>query len=305
MRKAALLAAALAALATPAFAWNNHGHMVVAAVAWEELTPRARQRAGALLAFNPSYPEWTAGVPDADKARVAFLRAATWPDAIRAAPGYQRDEIAASGPLASRNIGYADTLVHPYWHYRDEPFSPDGTALKPPEVPNAQTQIRAFRRTLRSKAPDAVKAYDLVWLEHLVGDVHQPLHATARFTHDGLDGDRGGNSVKLCDTPGCRDNLHSLWDGALGRNDTVEAATAAAQALPRAPDAQARVRDERAWLAESFTIAQGSVYAGPIGPALGPYTATEAYRQTAREVARGRVALAGRRLAALINHELR
>ena len=45
-----------------------------------------------------------------------------------------------------------------------------------------KTQIVAFRKTLGdSGASDELKSYDLVWLLHLVGDVHQPLHATTRF----------------------------------------------------------------------------------------------------------------------------
>jgi hypothetical protein len=305
LKFAAGLLAALLLAPSPAAAWNAHGHMLIAAVAWAELTSAAKARVSQLLARNPDYATWTAGVPDADKGRIAFLKAATWPDSIRSAPGYVRDDIATSGPQASRNIGYADHLVHPYWHYRDEAFSPDGTPLPPPETPNASTQIEAFTSALRSNASDEIKSYDLAWLEHLVGDVHQPLHAVSRFSRDAPQGDHGGNSVNLCADPGRCSGLHGFWDGALGRSDDPASAVAEAEALPRAPDVLARVADDRVWLTESATIARNVVYASPIGAGLGPYAVTPAYTDAAHQVARGRAALAGRRLAALINANLR
>lgn len=306
LRLAGLLIWAASTLTTPeARAWNAHGHMVIAAVAWAELTPAARIRAAQLLKLNPDYAAWTANVPEPEKAHVAFLKAATWPDVIRNAPGYQTDSIASSGPAASRNLGYADHLVHPYWHYNDAPFSADGTLTRPPETPNARSQIEAFTATLRSAASDDVKSYDLVWLEHLVGDVHQPLHAVSRYSHDAPEGDHGGNLVRLCDTPGCRLGLHGYWDGALGSAPTPEQALTEAQALPKAPDALAHIADDKIWLQESATIARHTVYAPPIGAALGPFHLTPEYEAVAHQVARGRAALAGRRLAALINANLR
>jgi hypothetical protein len=305
LRIAVGLLAALLAVPTSALAWNNHGHMLIAAVAWSELTPTAKARVSQLLTRNPDYGAWTAGVPEADKGRIAFLKASTWPDAIRSAPGYAKDDITTSGARASQNIGYADHLVHPYWHYRDEPFSTDGSALAPPETPNASTQIEAFTAALRSNASDDVKSYDLAWLEHLVGDVHQPLHAVSRFTHDAPAGDRGGNSVHLCDDRGCAYPLHSFWDAALGRSEDPASVVAEAAALPRAPDAQAHIADDRVWLEESAALARQVVYAAPIGPGVGPYTPTPAYIEKARRVSRDRAALAGRRLAALINANLR
>jgi hypothetical protein len=305
LKLAAGLLAALLIAPTPAAGWNGHGHMLIAAVAWAELTPAAKARVSQLLVRNPDYAAWTAGVPEPDKGRVAFLKASTWPDAIRSAPGYVRDDIATSGARATQNIGYADHLVHPYWHYRDEAFSPDGTPLPPPEAPNASTQIEAFTTALRSNASDDVKSYDLAWLEHLVGDVHQPLHAVSRFTKDAPQGDHGGNSVNLCAEPGCRSGLHGFWDGALGRSEDPASILAEAEGLPRAPDGVARIADDRVWLAESATLARNAVYAPPIGAGLGPYAPTPAYTDLARQVARGRAALAGRRLAALINANLR
>ncbi len=42
-------------------------------------------------------------------------------------------------------------------------------------------------------APAGERAVALAWFEHLVGDVHQPLHVTARMTAFEQQGDAGGN----------------------------------------------------------------------------------------------------------------
>ena len=60
------------------------------------------------------------------------------------------------------------------------------------------------------KSPDAPrneKRIALRFVAHLVGDIHQPLHA-------GFAEDRGGNSVEVRFN-GRKENLHSLWDTAL------------------------------------------------------------------------------------------
>ena len=130
----------VACLAAPAMAWNGFGHMVVAAFAYKDLTPAAKTKVAALLKLNPEYATWVAGVPAADRDRVAFVVAATWPDFIKGAPGYVNDGNVPSGPDSSKNVGYADKLQHRYWHFIDVPFSPDGTTLGQPVPPNAKTQ---------------------------------------------------------------------------------------------------------------------------------------------------------------------
>lgn len=46
---------------------------------------------------------------------------------------------------------------------------------------------------------------------HYTGDVHQPLHGTARVDDAYPEGDRGGNSFKLPSKGGAK-NLHAVWD---------------------------------------------------------------------------------------------
>lgn len=286
-------------------AWDSFGHMVVAAIAYDHLTPEVKSRVSTLLQLNPNYSDWINGITDDSKDEVAFLKAATWPDYIKGAAGYTNDGEVPSDPGAAQNIGYSDKLMHKYWHYIDIPFSPDDTPLIQPQMPNAQTEISAFRKTLAdTTASDELKSYDLVWLLHLVGDVHQPLHTTSRFTADEPKGDRGGNEVALCEKP-CRNELHAAWDDILGSGTDPNKAMTYASKIATPAASKAAISDEDKWVKESFSAAKESVYVDPVGAELGPYTLDAAYRANARKVAKARVALAGVRLANLINGELR
>ena len=290
----------------PASAWNLRGHMVVAAIAWDQLTPAAKARASELLRLNPDYGTWISarGVTAANRERAAFTRAAGWPDDIKREAGYTNDGEDPSVPTSLMNVGYADKYQHRYWHYIDLPFSPDGTPLIQPKAPNAETQITFFRSTLSSPTvSDELKSYDLVWLLHLVGDVHQPLHATSRFSAASPEGDRGGNAVLLCQAP-CRNELHAFWDGALGSGTSVTAAMTAARRIPRADASAGSDRDVHAWIEESFETAKTSVYRRPVGSGNGPYTLTNNYKTSAKRIASKRAALAGARLARLLNETL-
>jgi len=304
MRFRLLIAAMIALLPVPALAWDDYGHMVVAAIAWQKLDAPAPERVAALLPLNPDYPKWVSGVADADKAETAFIRAATWPDAIKGEAGYTNDGETPNGSDAARNIGYADKLQHRYWHYIDLPFSPDGTPVQQPAAPNAQTQITSFRTVLASNASDDIKSYDLVWLEHLVGDIHQPLHATSRFTHDLPNGDQGGNLVKITCSPSCPRSLHAYWDDVLGKSESVDEARTEAAHLLRTP-MDVGTGTEADWVRESFEEAQRTVYAAPVGVGSGTFALDAAYEANAKKVAENCVELAGLRLGSVLNQALK
>jgi hypothetical protein len=44
---------------------------------------------------------------------------------------------------------------------------------------------------------DLSDSFHLRMLIHYIGDIHQPLHASSRYTKDYPDGDEGGNFFKL------------------------------------------------------------------------------------------------------------
>jgi hypothetical protein len=306
LRSLIVLAISACIAMPPAHAWNSIGHMAVAYVAYQQMSPELRTRALALLMKNPDYNKWLTYIPsgtsDDDRNLYIFMMAATWPDEIKAqGSGYALDgDIPPRTAEATNNTGYTDKSMHKYWHFVNTPFSTDGTALPAIPIPDAQTQIAAFRQVLADpNASDELKSYDLVWIMHLVGDVHQPLHCSDRITAGAHRGDGGGNSVKLTNNPG---DLHGYWDNQLGVGDTknYQVAVAAAKQLPAASSVAAADANEADWVHESFQLAEAKVYITPIGPALGPYTADATYAANAHTIAQQRVALAGARLANLL-----
>lgn len=314
------LCASLVVAASPAHAWNARGHMTVAAVAWSQMTPAAQTRATALLQLNPQYASWTAGVAAAQRDQVAFVKAATWPDELRnfvcsptrPAPCYRDDGYTPPDAGADLNIGYADMRLRKYWHFEDLAFSMDGTPVEEPLGFNAETQIIAFEAALENgSVSDEAKSYDLAWLLHLVGDVHQPLHAISRFSAATPHGDAGGNDVKIClpNVAVCDAShakaLHSFWDSAIGTSPDPLSAITMAGTLPQGVFSVA-VLDAApgTWVSESFELARLVGYAAPIGPGKGPYRLSTAYQVMAGSVAEQRIALAGARLARVLNSRL-
>ncbi len=344
LRRVGPIVLLLGAVAVPSFGWGSGGHMAVAFVAYENLTPQARDRVDALVKLNPKYDAWKASLPasasPAVQNEMLFMIAATWPDQIKGdgqhqADGPENGDRPPDDGTAGHNTGYSDTAMHKYWHFVDEPFTQDGTALQNPPTPNAETQIPVFRATLASDSADDLKSYDLVWLLHLTGDVHQPLHSASRFGQAEPDGDEGGNLVHVCTTtgkatdsgakskakakakatakakaskaaPNCKGNLHSFWDDLFGTSPKPSPAIKIGKTLAAAPAALAADLDPTQWVKESFDDAETKVYVNPpIGLGAGPFTLTLAYRKAALSLARERVALAGARLANILNKELK
>lgn len=324
LQSSLLLVSLMLGLAPRVHAWDDFGHMQVAAVAFEKLSARSKARASQLLKQNPSYPYWIVGVKKSGVDRAAFTRAATWADAIKRDKSFTHDDD-PKAPTASQNIGYADKLPHGYWHFIDLPFSADGTKTEPVAEPNAQTQIAAFRAALSSNdVSDEVKSYDLVWLMHLVGDVHQPLHCVTRFDKANPPplGDKGGNNEQITGNqspPICNDSLfcpfgppsvlHAFWDAVTGDSYSLSDVYAAARELPRPGIKESAIGDEAVWIQEGFKLAQSAVYVAPIGVGNGPFTIDAPYQRAALELARQRISLAAERLARLLNdcfdHEAR
>jgi hypothetical protein len=275
----------------------------------------------------PGYNDWVAGLPPGlsqeDRNLYVFMRAATWADAIKHQWLKDSDVPPVNSSPADPIIGYADSASHGYWHFVDIGLTSDKSKLPPTPVPNAATQIAALRDAIASTGSnlDLLKSYELVWLEHLVGDIHQPLHGTARFYKNASD--KGGNTVKielpaamkkqLVGTSSMRapDELHAFWDDLPGEGlpaDTLPLAVAFAKALPAAQVGVSDT-DPNDWVRESFNLAKKDVYHAPIGK--GPtrrdgssYAMTQAYYKTALKDAKIRIALAGARLAKLLNDNL-
>jgi hypothetical protein len=299
----------------PAWAWGSPGHMAVASVAWEKLDATHQARVQQLLKHNPYYSKWTGYVSQiknltsAQKEAALFMYAATWPDEIKEDPAYKGTDTAPAGTSSPETkVGYTDMLKHKYWHFVDTPFKVDGSSAGTTPAPNAATQITYFSSALKTTSDDKQESYYLVWLEHLVGDIHQPLHAATRFVNG--TSDIGGNKVNLTGKPS---ELHAYWDELPGTTDLknpvadyTSAMTFVAKLKAAAP-AAVSVIDVQAWVTESFTMAKKDAYVSPIGPGLGPYgiTSGSMYANDASKDALLRVELAGERLAKLITDNLK
>ncbi len=287
-----------------ASAWDATGHSVVAVIAYDRLTPRARSRVDDLLRKHPDYESiLTRGAPEepAARARFAFMMAAVWPDLIKGDRRFYDDTRQNAVPTALLP-GFPDMRRHTNWHYYDTPYAPDGAPIQKQPPPSALSELPRLIRELK-RASEAQKVYDLPWFEHIVGDVHQPLHSIGRFLKSAEGSDQGGNRVFVM--PG--QTLHALWDSACGRENSVAYVTKfAAEAVAENPPPRRMEKNPRKWIEESAKIAIAQVYTfgNETGSREHPVRLPQSYMENARKVAKARVAMAGYRLAAMLNDRL-
>lgn len=152
-----------------AIAWGQIGHRVTGAIAERHLSAKARAAVDTLLP-NESLAE-----------------ASTYADEMRSNPAAFWQEQA--GP----------------WHYVTVPAGKIYAEVGAPRQGDAFSALQRFTRTLRD--PDAsidAKRLALRFAVHIIGDLHQPLHA-------GNGTDRGGNDFDVVFF-GEPTNLHRVWD---------------------------------------------------------------------------------------------
>jgi hypothetical protein len=294
------------ALATPAMAWNFSGHWIIAAIAYQRLTPAVRTRIDDLIRKHPDYEKMVFADAPADpetRARAAFIRAASWPDEIRDDPRFYDDTRKDAVPTPTLP-GFPGMQRHTNWHYADLPFSPDNTPLIQDPPPNAVSEIRRMVEEIGPAADPTLSAYDLPWIVHLAGDVHNPLHATSRFTKTLPQGDRGGNLVFVSGK-----NLHALWDDAASPREITYMGVLkyARDFMARQPPPVSSSLNPRTWIEESLKLAQSDAYTfgNENGTKEKPIRLPAGYGENAQKIARQRVTLAGYRLGSVLNLRLR
>jgi hypothetical protein len=262
-----VITAVAALIPSPALAWGKTGHRVVAAIADTQLSGLARAHVKEIL-------------------RVESLdEAATWPDEMRADPAVFWQKTATPWHYVTLN---GITYDH---------APPQGDALE---------ALAHFRSVLQDPhASLADKQLALRFIVHLVGDLHQPLHA-------GKCCDHGGNDVKVT-WFGKPTNLHAVWDTSIVDEEQLSFTELAAK-LERHTSSQ-EVLDwwdinPRDWVSESAEL-RDTVYPTaadmpkpPKGKKLKKGTLpdlsfTYVYKFT--PVAERRLAQAGVRLAAYLN----
>jgi len=194
-------------------------------------------------------------------------------------------------------------MRHPTWHYYDIPISGDGTPVLQQQPPHLMTELPRLLSELATVNPMQA-TYDLPWLVHLVGDSHQPLHATSRYLKSEPKGDAGGNFVYVQGGP----TLHSLWDNAAAPRDLKydDVVGYAREITAENPARDLGSLDPKDWIAESFELDKTAVYTFGLetGSKEHPLVMPSSYEEKAKSIARQRVALAGYRLAAILNRLL-
>lgn len=303
---------AVSLVASPSLAWHEVGHIFTVLVAYKQLSPgdapsQTVKRLVAILKHHPRYQEDFAsslpkGLTEEGEARWLLCRASIWPDQIR----NDRDNPPTFPPQPDKQGSYGRGI----WHYIDTPLVivPEGTSAErvkalqekaregqdlATDLPGEEAQVKnalqaiAFNRERFAHGKPEEQAVALCWLLHVVGDIHQPLHATAAFSLGVFDpaanphGDAGGNAIRLE-----KQNLHALWDAApdaspdptYDPNESYDQRynRAYSRALKQADtllaDAElnaqgkraALVKDPRQWVRESYKLAEEKVYVAEI-----------------------------------------
>ena len=270
-------------LTAPALAWGDRGHRTTAKIAWRQMTPQARNGVNDLIA--------SADVLATPACRVSdFSDASVWADCVRSR--YKERFYATSK-----------------WHYIDIPVC--DRAFRLPADPDNRFVITRLEREASVLAdrsqPRARRLEALMWVAHLIGDIHQPLHVGDRS-------DRGGNEVQIRSPRDHRDvKLHAFWDSelvddALGSEGGIEGMMADAAAARRSP-AVVAVPPE-GWARESWNLSRTVAY-GLLGGDIacpggaGEATVSDQYVAQSGAIVRQRLELAGVRLALLLNQSFR
>lgn len=265
----------LLCFASAVFAWNNAGHRIIAQIAYDQLTPAAKEKVDALtnILFHSKYPD------------ARFLRAATWPDRIR-----------------------SQTTAYNAWHYIDLPYAQDN--IQPTSL-NSYNVVWAIQRAENivsdsSNSPQRRAKY-LSFLIHFVGDIHQPLHCVTLYSNQFPNGDKGGNDFPIDSS--VSKNLHWFWDEGLGmltspqghyqfHYDQVQ--QIAKQWMAEYPQsffgAKLQETSLMQWAQEERQIAIHDVYT--LQPNIAPSTQ---YRQHGQTIVKQQIVLAGDRLALILN----
>jgi hypothetical protein len=292
-------------LASPAWAWSECGHHIVALMAYDLLPEVEQAELTRILRQHPRYaedfnPPGNASNPD----RWAVGRAGYWPDVARSQPKYNR-------PTWHYQLGATIVLGDTNVPATPGPLPPTAN-LDTKDLYVVQAMELCFNVLRNRQAPDANRALAICWLAHLVGDVHQPCHAGSLYVEGVFpDGDRGANSIDIKQGR----NLHALWDGLLGGrynegdiNRRLASIKGDKQLVGFGRKAVKQSMDGLAWVAESREAARQGVYTqevmGPVNAAarglsdeVGQVFLSEDYLRNAGQLARIRAAQAGYRLA--------
>jgi nuclease S1 len=178
-------------LVAPAWSWGSAGHHIIAIIAEQRLSPAVREKIRALLMGG----------------KYSIVDISTCADQLRSnSNGANRPGDAMCQTLAGEVPPTNGT-----WHYIDIPVPTQAKTLEAfcPQGDCVTAKIASFAETLRTSTDEGQRRQALLFLVHLVGDVHQPLHTVERAC------DKGGNSEWVgfsLDGQHSDVKLHQVWD---------------------------------------------------------------------------------------------
>ncbi len=314
MKLTLYLVIALVLSAAPAKAWNGVGHRIVAEIAWRKLDAKERAGVSELLRQHPHYKLFLAAdVPSGVSTNEwTFLTAAVWPDWVRRGKTTRPPEPES----VTKYDLYPHALGHPFLRAGDtnRALLENFFVAKPDAEMVLSNSIAALKNP---EIGPPERAVSLCWVLHLMGDLHQPLHAANRVTAKKPGGEGLGGSFIVRKPNGEQINLHAFWDQLPGLDGSYKAIEASAARLAAAANLQpARLKEYQqdgtvpAWVQESFRDAVAFAYAedkleyvneqdlksGKVRASAVPKLRAE-YVAGAKEIADRRVVLAGQRLA--------
>ena len=172
--------------ALPAFGWGQEGHRIIAKIAYDNMTCRARKQVDRIL-----------GQEARGERRVvkeSMIYWANWPDEIKSDTIYPQS-IRDGWHFQDFDAGMSDSLVA------------DALIHYPKEGGNLYRALDSLVREFKdSKIQKFKKEHTLRFLVHLSGDRYCPMH----MAH--MD-DKGGNTVKMAwFSKNTNTNLHAVWD---------------------------------------------------------------------------------------------
>jgi hypothetical protein len=280
--------ACCAAWCDRSLAWGDEGHEVIALIARQYLNPAAARNVSALLAADPD--SLTAHTISA---------AATWADKFRDSDRDGARQRTRLWHFVDLEISAPDLDQACFGH----PVSPPGSlASEGPAQDCVVDKIDEFAAELKSPTTDASeRIVALKFVLHLVGDMHQPLHASD-------DHDRGGNDKRASAAGVKAGTLHHYWDTEFVEMLGPDPKQIAAVLLSRisAGDARAWSRGTPSdWALDSFRVAKDDAYGRlPAPNARGSFRLPDDYVAMARQDAAVQLSKAGVRLAMILNDAL-
>lgn len=234
------------------FAWGSQGHETIAGLADSLLSTKAREEITRLLSLEPGQ---------------TLTSIANWADINRT----------------------KDTAK---WHFINFPRN-TCEYVADRDCHDGQCAVEALKRQIAilsdKSAQDSDKLLALKFVVHIMGDIHQPLHA-------GFSEDKGGNQYQV-QFDGKSTNLHALWD-----TNLIESLHVSNQELLQQLKLPALLNtkfdtDFKNAAQESCEIVHSSDF-------YPDRIVSEAYSKQSIQVLITRLSIAGYRLATLLNNAM-